>query len=229
MKLITPLAATLLALLPLGPHAASFDCAKARLPEEKAICASPELSRMDDQLGHVYRKAREVTGNSAAFRKTVDDNWLKRRGCGGNTACIRNWYSNSFALYQGIVDDASAVTPLVLKKIGLDRSMDTLVVGTIRLRDATDIAMGREVPTKFPAIVTDKPVTVWMQAFSERDKWVLKSDRVFQLHISERADYDTIRRNVGRKAALRCSLWQGQNAHHFTDCLCTVKGYTFLH
>lgn len=34
---------------------ASFDCAKARTPQEKAICASPKLSAADDQMAAAYR------------------------------------------------------------------------------------------------------------------------------------------------------------------------------
>jgi uncharacterized protein YecT (DUF1311 family) len=36
-------------------HAASFDCSKAKTPQEKAICASPELSAADDQLAAAYK------------------------------------------------------------------------------------------------------------------------------------------------------------------------------
>jgi uncharacterized protein YecT (DUF1311 family) len=36
-------------------HAASFSCAKARTPQEKAICASPELSAADDRMNSAYR------------------------------------------------------------------------------------------------------------------------------------------------------------------------------
>lgn len=36
-------------------HAASFDCAKARTPQEKTICASPALSAADSQLNSSYR------------------------------------------------------------------------------------------------------------------------------------------------------------------------------
>jgi len=36
-------------------HAASFDCAKAKTPQEKAICASPELSAADDKMAAAYR------------------------------------------------------------------------------------------------------------------------------------------------------------------------------
>jgi uncharacterized protein YecT (DUF1311 family) len=38
-------------------HAASFDCAKAATPQEKAICANPQLSAADDRMAAAYRKA----------------------------------------------------------------------------------------------------------------------------------------------------------------------------
>ena len=37
--------------------AASFDCTKAKTPQEKAICASPELSAADDQMAAAYKAA----------------------------------------------------------------------------------------------------------------------------------------------------------------------------
>ncbi len=36
-------------------RAASFDCAKAATPREKAVCTSPELSRADDEMAAAYR------------------------------------------------------------------------------------------------------------------------------------------------------------------------------
>lgn len=36
-------------------QAASFDCSKAKTPQEKAICASPELSAADEQMAAAYR------------------------------------------------------------------------------------------------------------------------------------------------------------------------------
>ena len=38
-----------------GAHAASFNCTKAQTPQEKAICASPELSAADDRMAAAYR------------------------------------------------------------------------------------------------------------------------------------------------------------------------------
>ena len=48
--------AILLLMLAAGPvSAASFDCAKAKRPEEKLICASPEVSRLDSSMASSYR------------------------------------------------------------------------------------------------------------------------------------------------------------------------------
>ena len=49
----------LIALLSIGiatAHAASFNCAKATTPQEKAICASPELDAADNRMAAAYRK-----------------------------------------------------------------------------------------------------------------------------------------------------------------------------
>jgi len=48
--------AILLLVLAAGPvSAASFDCAKAKRPEEKLICASPEVSRLDSSMASSYK------------------------------------------------------------------------------------------------------------------------------------------------------------------------------
>jgi uncharacterized protein len=38
-----------------GAEAASFDCAKASHPVEKAVCGNPDLSRLDEEVGRLYR------------------------------------------------------------------------------------------------------------------------------------------------------------------------------
>src|SRR5262245_56935176 len=38
-------------------HAQSFDCAKAKTPQEKAICSSKELSAEDGQMAMTYKAA----------------------------------------------------------------------------------------------------------------------------------------------------------------------------
>lgn len=57
-------------------QAAGFNCAKASTAVEKAICADPELSRLDDQLTANYKKAMAGTPDGGAL--TFDQHaWLK--------------------------------------------------------------------------------------------------------------------------------------------------------
>lgn len=69
-----------------GAHAASFDCKKARSEDEKAVCASPELSRLDDDMAAAYKAALGLMSGDnkrvALFRKDQAD-WVKDRGAAG--------------------------------------------------------------------------------------------------------------------------------------------------
>lgn len=64
-----------------GSHAASFDCAKARKPAEKEVCAKPQLSRLDEELAAAFRSAMAVTHRPA---KLASDQrwWLRERDQG---------------------------------------------------------------------------------------------------------------------------------------------------
>jgi uncharacterized protein len=48
--------------------AASFDCQRAETPIEKAICSTPELSLLDDQLGAAYKAGVERSADKDKFR-----------------------------------------------------------------------------------------------------------------------------------------------------------------
>ncbi len=66
--------------MPMAGHAASFDCAKARTPVEKAICADGTLGRLDEQIGDSYRQAFDRL--DARFRPRLLASqrlWLKAR------------------------------------------------------------------------------------------------------------------------------------------------------
>ncbi|PKH77016.1 hypothetical protein CXF97_27455 [Pseudomonas sp. Choline-02u-1] len=73
-------------------HATSFDCSSAASKTEKAICADPYLSRLDDKLADQWRI---TLGNVAdpQILKTDQRQWLKNRNaCGGLSACLRREY-----------------------------------------------------------------------------------------------------------------------------------------
>ncbi len=57
--------------------AASFDCAKAKKPAELLICGAPALSKVDSQMGEIYRKnLAELSPNAAQQFKDGQRDWL---------------------------------------------------------------------------------------------------------------------------------------------------------
>jgi uncharacterized protein YecT (DUF1311 family) len=84
-------------------NAAGFDCAKARAEDERAICANPELSKLDDEMTAAYRKLWDATiryetpAVQAAFRKN-QQGWIGYRDrCGGTIGCLRETYKARIA------------------------------------------------------------------------------------------------------------------------------------
>jgi uncharacterized protein len=94
-------------------HAASFDCAKAHTPQEKAICASPELSKADDRMAAAYKAA--LAAAPPKFHEQIRDAqraWIRRISLNclpGNPnqpldACLRQAYdTRNHALDNTIV------------------------------------------------------------------------------------------------------------------------------
>lgn len=77
-----------------GTHAASFDCNKASTPVEKAICADPVLSSLDDNLSSVYRAALKLAPDPNLL-KSQQRAWLVNilKNC-TDTTCIANAYQS---------------------------------------------------------------------------------------------------------------------------------------
>jgi len=58
-------------------HAASFDCKAAKSPTEHAICASPKLSALDEQLARAYdRASHALSPSGVAQLKASQRDWL---------------------------------------------------------------------------------------------------------------------------------------------------------
>ena len=92
----------ILALLPLTTFAASFDCTKASTAGEKAICADPELSKLDEQLAKAYKRALQK--GPRAKVQADQKAWLKERNtnCGYYAACLQYQYYRRIAQLQGV-------------------------------------------------------------------------------------------------------------------------------
>jgi uncharacterized protein len=94
--LMTAVALTLAAgtAVPSSVRAASFDCDKARSPDEKAICANRALNDKDVRMAVLYDINRHTLamGGRGALQD-AQQQWLRdRRGCGAQRACLNRVY-----------------------------------------------------------------------------------------------------------------------------------------
>lgn len=86
--------ALLLALLAsaAATHASSFDCTSAASPSEKAICADPYTSKLDQKLAKVWRSTLAKVVDPKAL-KADQRQWLKQRNrCSDQIDCLRQQY-----------------------------------------------------------------------------------------------------------------------------------------
>ncbi|WP_454654970.1 peptidoglycan-binding protein [Bosea beijingensis] len=66
----------------------SFDCSRAGRPDERAICASPELRRLDRDVAQFYLPISTDRANRDVQRRFL----AERVECRGNVACLRQVY-----------------------------------------------------------------------------------------------------------------------------------------
>ena len=101
--------------------AASFDCAKAKSPQEKAICASPDLSRADEQMAAAYTRALAATPSVMVEQVRADQRaWLNqlsvvctptKRHAGQNlVSCLLDDYEYRINQLQNLVLREPGVT-----------------------------------------------------------------------------------------------------------------------
>ncbi|MCS0501830.1 lysozyme inhibitor LprI family protein [Ancylobacter mangrovi] len=75
--------------------AASFDCGKARTPDERAVCTDPALSALDSEMGALwfaYSRMPLLMGASGARRDDARTFLSDRAACGANTPCLTALY-----------------------------------------------------------------------------------------------------------------------------------------
>lgn len=91
----------------------SFKCANAKAPDEIAICRSPELSRLDEQLAISYRGQLEQANPSQRPRIVAEQRaWLDaRRRCGQDPQCIGTSYRTRIG---ALTDDSELESPPTL-------------------------------------------------------------------------------------------------------------------
>jgi uncharacterized protein len=96
---VTPLAST--------AQAASFDCARARAPDERAICGNRVLEDRDVELSVLYGLIQKLVpmGSRDAIRREQTQ-WLAGRGrCGADVPCLRRAYDRRIAALRATIEE----------------------------------------------------------------------------------------------------------------------------
>jgi uncharacterized protein len=101
-------------------HAASFDCAKASTPVEKAICSETQLSDLDDLLMRAYKQALATATDTNAL-KTQQRAWLAgvRNKC-QDSVCIMRAYNERLTALNSITPSSA---------LKLDKGSKDIVLG----------------------------------------------------------------------------------------------------
>ena len=94
-----------IALAPVAAAAQSFDCAKAREPVDRAICASQQLRQLDSDLAAAYAAAVKRDAAQADAIRTAQRNWSRSRSaCLSHAptadACLAKSYTERLAALQ---------------------------------------------------------------------------------------------------------------------------------
>ena len=95
-------------------YAASFDCTKAAASIEKLICSDETLSKLDADLGDVYKVAMEKAQNKEAL-KQHQRIWLKeKRNKCGELGCLIQVYQERIGILAASVSHAMS-SPLAVE------------------------------------------------------------------------------------------------------------------
>jgi uncharacterized protein len=93
--------------------AASFDCYRARLPDERAICADRTLDDRDVELSVRYEMVLHLV--AMGQRGDLQDQqraWLDRRhACGMNRQCLLGAYDRRIGQLKSVFDEIASRGP----------------------------------------------------------------------------------------------------------------------
>jgi uncharacterized protein len=97
-------------------HAASFDCAKAQAPDERAVCADPALSALDSEMGGLwfaYSRLPMLMGGNGNRHDEARAFLTSRAACGADAPCLTALYQSRIStLKQQITTYIKAMPPL---------------------------------------------------------------------------------------------------------------------
>jgi uncharacterized protein len=93
-------------LLAIPARAASFDCARARAADERAVCASRVLSELDVEMAVRFETLAGLVamGTRGDMGDAQRDFLASRRRCGGNATCLTALYRGRIAILKNQYD-----------------------------------------------------------------------------------------------------------------------------
>jgi uncharacterized protein len=100
-----PLLVTAMSLAVSHVHAASFDCARATLPAEKAICGNANLSSLDERTTGMYFiiVGSDAPAATVAPVKEAQSKFLARRdACGADIDCLVSAYTDEMMFLRNV-------------------------------------------------------------------------------------------------------------------------------
>lgn len=120
----------------IGP---SFDCDKASTPTEYAICASDDLSALDQKLSAAYKAVKgglEKGSEAAMTLGTEQRQWNKERSstCGDDVACLSRMYQERILVVDWEVGEVGGL-------FDHDYALDALAIPYIKDETVREIAL----------------------------------------------------------------------------------------
>ncbi|MBU6266672.1 MAG: hypothetical protein KGN34_03965 [Sphingomonadales bacterium] len=83
-----------------GAAGPAFNCARATADDERAICRSADLARLDRKLAAIYHAIKACSGMRGEGIQGDQIEWLaKRRQCGGDRTCLSRLYTGRIARF----------------------------------------------------------------------------------------------------------------------------------
>jgi len=86
-------------------NAASFDCQKAALPAEKAICSNANLSSLDERTAGMYFiiiGSGAPSGTVAEVKESQEKFVARRNACSPNIDCLVSAYTDQMMFLKNI-------------------------------------------------------------------------------------------------------------------------------
>ncbi len=213
---------------PVASVAASFDCKNAASPTERLICNDTELSKLDDELSLVYRRAKASVPDQAAFKAQTRAAWQWREANCRTKDCLLGWYANRRQVLSTMSKADSSAMPSG-QSACLKEGENVSLTGSV----SRETFPG---PPNYESIAGgDAPETVWILTVAKarcvtEDSMeggapyeVVKAATRFQLVFTSGAEYAKYRGLVGAVVVATGEMVVAHTGHHHTEALVAVK------